>query len=87
MKSLRSLDAAATNPYQKPLPLYMELLRRFTKPNDFVVEVTGGSGSLVAACGLRYADRHGTLPAWRSLSRASAHIAPSAVVLSVDSMP
>jgi DNA modification methylase len=51
------------NPYQKPLPLYWELLKRFTLSNDLVVELTGGSGTLVAACAIspnkEFVDRHG----------------------------
>lgn len=50
-----------SNPYQKPRPLYMELLHRFTRPMDTVVELTGGSGTLLAACALRpeFEDRNG----------------------------
>ena len=50
-----------SNPYQKPRPLYMELLYRFTRPMDTVVELTGGSGTLLAACALRqeFENRNG----------------------------
>lgn len=50
----------ATNPYQKPLPLYWELLHRFTDYGSLVVELTGGSGTLALACALRFPDRSGT---------------------------
>ena len=38
------------NPYQKPLPLYFELLKRFSPPGSTVVELTAGSGTLLATC-------------------------------------
>lgn len=38
------------NPYQKPIPLYWELMSRFSQQGDLVIEFTGGSGTLVAAC-------------------------------------
>lgn len=48
------------NAYQKPLPLYWELLARFSELGSLVVELTGGSGTLAAACALKYMDRSGT---------------------------
>lgn len=51
--------SGAKNPYQKPLPLYYELLERFTSNGDTVIELTGGSGTLLAACSIMYPDRTG----------------------------
>lgn len=53
--------AGTTNPYQKPLALYWELLKRHTRPGDVVVELTGGSGTLAAACACHgeFVDRSG----------------------------
>ena len=51
-----------SNPYQKPLPLYFELLHRFTNDSDVVAEFTAGSGTLAVACTVgAFDDRHGGL--------------------------
>ena len=52
----KSTNGDTGNKYQKPIPLYWELLSRFTDPTStgketpVVCELTGGSGTLLATC-------------------------------------
>ena len=42
-------QAKRVNPYQKPLGLYLQLLKMYCMPNSTVVDLTFGSGSLELA--------------------------------------
>ena len=46
-------DQGNSNKTQKPIPLYWELLERFSRPGSTVAEFTAGSGTLAVACMLR----------------------------------
>ncbi|WP_409029424.1 DNA methyltransferase [Gracilimonas sediminicola] len=38
------------HPTQKPTKVYLELLRRYAKPGDLILDTHGGSGSIALAC-------------------------------------
>jgi DNA modification methylase len=43
---------AEANPYQKPLPLIEELIRRFAKPEGVVADWTAGCGTTAVVCAI-----------------------------------
>ena len=45
----RDTDKKVVNPYQKPLALYLRLLKMFAMPGSTVLDVTCGTGSLEVA--------------------------------------
>ena len=54
------LNREVRNPYQKPTPLYAEILTRFSREMDVVVEWTAGSGTIGAAVNTFSLKRFGT---------------------------
>lgn len=48
--TMGSGGSAVHNPYQRPQVLLAHFVRRFSTANGVVAELTGGSGTLAAAC-------------------------------------
>ena len=46
---IKDINGSKVNPYQKPLALYLRLLKCFALPGSTIIDVTTGSGSLEVA--------------------------------------
>jgi DNA modification methylase len=46
---IKDSDSKIVNPYQKPLSLYLRLLKMFAHPDSVILDITCGTGSLEVA--------------------------------------